>query len=227
MFKDKLKELRKNKIIKKLLSWLRCICFIMLFICLSACGGGDEYNYIPKGEFYIKTPPAKGDAGVKDVIDIEAEFRSYQGEGNITVPVTIGFGHKPNSGGYGEDANDTFYILYQVFEIPLRDNPQPAWEKKAEYSDSFYDAKYNSTESKDNSFLCIPSYGEFYPLYKETVEITFPEGVQRGIVRVNVYAVLENYNGHSIIEQQISGGLEFSFTRLDDAIKLDSEVQYF
>lgn len=79
--------------IKKLSSIFLCIGCIMFAMGLSACGKKTEY--IPKGKFYIKTSPSNGDAGVKEVIDIEAEYRTYQGEGDISVPVTIGFGHQP------------------------------------------------------------------------------------------------------------------------------------
>lgn len=199
---------------KRLISITLCIACIMIATCVSACV--DKNGYVPKGEFYVKTSPANGDAGVKEVIDLEAAKKSYQGEGDITVPVTVGFGHQPDMVGvYGEDANDTFYVLYQVFEYPLKDNPQPVWENKAEYSDSFYGAKYNSTASKDRSFLFIPFYGDFYPLYEETAEIVFPQGVQSGIVRVNCYVVLENDVEPTVVE-----GLEFSFTRTDGVLTL-------
>lgn len=198
------------------MSIILCIVSITVALCASACGDNNEY--VPKGEFYVKTPAARGDAGVGEVIDLEAEYKSYQGAGDITIPVTVGFGHRPDMVGYyGEDANDTFYALYQVFEDPLADDPQPVWENKVEYSDSFYDAKYNSTVPKDSSFLFIPFYGNFYPLYKEAAEIVFPEGVQSGIVRVNCYIVTENGYGGTF-----GKGLEFSFTRIDDILTLSS-----
>ncbi len=200
---------------KRLVLIILCIGFIISATCIAACG--DKNEYVPKGEFYVKTSPANGDAGVKEVLDLEAEYKSYQGAGDITVPVTVGFGHQPDTVGlYGEGANDTFYVLYQVFEYPLKDNPQPVWENQVEYSDSFYGAKYNSTVPKNRSFLFIPVYGDFYPLYKEGAEIVFPEGVQSGLVRVNFYIVLENDN-----EQTVSEGLEFSFTRKDGVLALD------
>ncbi len=195
---------------KRLATIILCICLIMLTMGLSACG--DRNEYIPKGEFYVKTSPAHGDAGVGEVIDVEAEYKSYRGEGNITVLVTVGIGHKPSFVGL---CGGTFYILYQVFEHPLKDNPQPMWEKKSEYSDSFYDAKYNSTVPKDSYFLFIPFYGDFYPLYKERAEIVFPKGVQSGIVRVKC-VVNENDS------EQTVGELEFSFARIDGILTLDS-----
>lgn len=100
----------------------------------------------------------------------------------------------------------------------MKDDSQLVWEKKVEYSDSFYDAKYNSTVPENRSFLFIPFYGDFYPLYKETVKIVFPEGVQSGIVRVNCYIVLENDN-----EQTFSEGLEFAFTHIDGVLTLDKQ----
>ncbi len=199
---------------KKLAMITLVICCIMLTMGLSACG--DKNKYIPKGEFYVKTSPACGDAGVLEVIDIEAEYKTYQGEGDITVPVTVGFGHQPKSVGL---CDGTFYILYQVFEHPLKDNLQPIWEKKVEYSDSFYDEKYNSTVPKDRSFLVIPLYGDFYPLYKERAEIVFPEGVPSGLVRVECVVL---GNGFEMVVE-----LEFSFARIDDILTLDSEAVYF
>ncbi len=200
--------------IKKSISIILCIGCIMLTICLSACE--DKNKYIPEGEFYVKTSPANGDAGAGEVVDLEAKYKAYQGEGNITVPVTIGFGHLPDRVGLYGDQNDTFYILYQVFGS-LNDDPQPVWEKKVEYSDSFYDAKYNSTVAKNHSFLFIPFYGDFYPIYKEAAEIVFPEGIQSGTVRVTFYIVLENDN-----EQTFCEGLEFSFTRVNGVLTLNS-----
>lgn len=192
-----------------------CIGCLMMALCISSCG--QTYRYIPAGEFYVKTSPADGDAGVMEVIDLEAEKKSYYGEGDITVPVTVGFGHQPNFTAIcGEDVNDTFYVLYQVFEQTAERNPRPAWENKAEHSDNFYDAKYNSTIPVNRSFLFIPFYGEFYPLYKETAEIVFPEGVQNGTICVNCYVVLEKNAEH-----RIDVGLEISFTHMDGVLTLD------
>lgn len=206
----------KAKVIKRFFSIIICIGCIMSAMCLSACV--DKNGYVPKGEFYIKTSPANGDAGAMEVIDLEAEYKSYQGTSDIIVSVTVGFGHQPDVVGfYGEDANDTFYVLYQVFEVPLKDNSQPVWENKVEYSNSFFDAKYNSTVPKDRSFLFIPIYGDFYPLYKEAAEIVFPEGIQSGVVRVNCYTVPENGEG-----EMVSEGLEFPFTRIDGVLTLVS-----
>ena len=86
---------------KKTISLALCTFCIMLSMVLSACG--DKNKYVPKGEFYVKTSPSAGDVGVDSVIDLEAEYKTYRGEGDIVVPVTIGFGHLPGHGGYGED----------------------------------------------------------------------------------------------------------------------------
>ncbi len=90
--------------------------------------------------------------------------------------------------------------------------------QKVEYSDSFYVEKYSSTEQKNNAFLFITIYGHFYPLYNEEVEIVFPEIVQNGIVRIYCFIVYENYDGPSEIAR-----LNFSFTRTDGELILDSE----
>lgn len=199
----------KNKFISTTL----CICCITISMCLFSCG--DKNKYILKGKFYVKTSPSEGDTNASEVIDIEAEYISYQGTGDIIVPVIVGFGHLPSLAKNDSKTNDTFYVLYQVFGFPIKDNP-PVWKKKVEYADSFYDAKYNSTIPNNTSFLFIPISGEFYPLYKERVEIVFPEGIQEGRVEVYCYSVYENGNNIYIKD------LDFSFTRDCNVLTLDS-----
>ena len=201
--------------VKRTISIILCTCYIMLSMCLSACGNKGKYT--PKGEFYVKTSPSHGDAGVPFVIDLESECNTYQGAGDIVVPVTVGFGHLPEDHRYGEDENDTFYLLYQVFDqVPVMPDIRPVWENKVEYSDSFYDEKYNSTVPKNSSFLFIPFYGDFYPLYKESAEIVFPEGIQSGTVTIDCYVVLPERDA----EVTAGLGLEFSFTYIDGVLTL-------
>lgn len=201
---------------KKTISLVLCTFCIMLSMVLSACG--DKNNYVPKGEFYVKTSPSNGDVGVSSVIDLEAEYKTYRGEGDIVVPVTIGFGHLPGDDRYGEDENDTFYLLYRVFDQKIvRPDAEPVWENKVEYSNSFYDEKYNSTVPKDSSFLFMAFYGDFYPLYKESAELVFPEGVLSGTVTIECYEILPKRDA----EQSVNG-MEFSFARNDNVLTLES-----
>lgn len=200
---------------KKAISLALCAFCIMLSMVLSACG--DRSGYVPKGEFYVKTSPSAGDVGVDSVIDLEAEYKTYRGEGDIVVPVTIGFGHLPGHGGYGEDENDTFYLLYRIFDQKfVKSDAKPIWENKVAYPNSFYDEKYNSTVPKNRSFLFIAFYGDFYPLYKESAELVFPEGIQSGAVTIECYTVLPKRDVEQLVDI-----LEFSFTRNDDVLTLE------
>ena len=174
-----------KNILAKLLIFITCA-----LIVLSSCGIGEE-QYVPEGEFYIKTSPSCGDGGVREVVSLEAEYCTYEGEGDITVPFTVGLGHLP-SAYYDKEAKDTFYVLYKIIESPWEADKEPAWEKRVEYADSFDSPKYNSTEQVNRPFLIFPHYGEFYPIYKEQVDITFPEGVEKGHLQVELYTVRED-----------------------------------
>ena len=190
------------------------ICFLLIAVCLTACG--ERTQYTPTGEFYIKTSPSRGDGGEVNVISIEAERKTYEGDGDITVPMTVGLGHLPTMANE-YDGTDTFYVLYQVVKVPLQENEASvtAWEKRVEYSDSWYDAKYNSTEQVNRPFLIFSHYGQFYPIYKETVEIVFPADVENGTLEVEACAVLEGEEDPYIMK------LSFSFHRIDGVLTLD------
>lgn len=189
------------------------ICFAIIILSFASCDYSDEYD--PKGEFYIKTSPANGDAGVSYVISLEADHKTYEGDGDITVPMTVGFGHLPGASGYGDDVKDTFYLEYKIIEAPWQADKEPAWEKKVKYSDSWYDTKYNSTEQKNPPSLIFARYGEFYPLYKETVEFVFPSDVEKGTFEVSIVTVIDGEIAGEF------GHLSFYFERNDGVLTLD------
>lgn len=190
---------------------------LVLLLTLSFTGCQEESEYTPAGEFYIKTSPSRGDGGVAEVISLEAKHKSYEGAGDITVPMTVGLGHLPGQGGYGDDVQDTFYVLYKIIASPWQADKEPAWEKKVEYTDSWYDSKYDSTEQVNRPFLFFPHYGEFYPLYKENVDIVFPADVEKGWLHVEVYSVIEGREDHQF------AGLDFYFERVDGVLTLHSD----
>lgn len=187
-----------------------CIC-LAIILCLTACQNPDEY--IPRGEFYAKTSPANGDAGVSEVLSLEADKVSYAKDGALTVPMTVGFGHHPDQA--YEDDKDTFYVQYQIVEDRWSTDVPPVWEKKVEYTDSWHDKKYNSTEPENHSFLFIPLYGDFYPLYKETVEIVFPADVDQGYLQVRVHIMNEEHNVYN------SFGVDVYFECVDGVMTLE------
>ena len=185
---------------------------VLLSLCLTACESPEGYT--PTGEFYLKTRPSQGDTGIDYVISVEAERKTYESSEAITVPMEVGLGHLPGTGGYG-DVKNTFYVQYRIIEAPWAADKEPAWEKRVEYSDSWYDSKYDSTEQKNPPVLIAPSYGEFYPLYKETVAFVFPANVERGYVQITVFVVIEGQEDCSV------AGLEFYFERTDGMLVLN------
>ncbi len=197
---------------KKLISIV--LGLLLILSCFVACV--DQNKYIPSGEFYVKTSPSVGDGGVSDVISLEAERATYEGDGDVTVPMTVGFGHLPNPN-HKLGCGDSFYVHYKVIKM----SPQAGgddvtvWEKKVEYPDCWHTAKYESTEQKNYPFLFIPHYGEFYPLYKENVEIVFPADVERGIVEIEINAVKESDTSPFIHK------LSFYFFRTDGVLTLN------
>ena len=196
---------------KKIIIFLVCIALIT--VSLTACQ--DKNEYTPSGEFYIKTAPSNGDAGVSYVISLEAEHKAYESDGDITIPMTVGFGHLPRASGYGDDVQDTFYLEYKIIESPWQADKEPDWEKKVEYSDSWYDTKYDTTEQKNPPSLIFARYGEFYPLYKETVDFVFPSEVEKGTVEINIVIVIDGE-----IAQKF-GDFSFYFERKDGVLTLD------
>ena len=134
---------------------LICIFVLSSLILLTSCGSDGEYK--PQGEFYVKTPAARGDGGECFVIDIETEKKSYEGEGDLRVKADVGFGHLPDALGYGEDSEDHLRVEYLIIEAPWSADKRPSWEMITDYESSFYEEKFNSTEKKDSSFLLFPT----------------------------------------------------------------------
>ena len=190
-------------------------CLVLFVLCFTGCR--EENPYTPTGEFYVKTSPARGDGGVAEVISLEAARKTYEGDGDITVPMTVGFGHLPGFDEYGEDVHDTFYVVYKIVASPWRADKEAVWEKKVEYSDSWGDSKYNSTEQVNRSFLIFPHYGQFYPMYKENVDIVFPADVEKGWLYVEMYYVIEGWEDYRFT------GLDVSFERVDGVLALDAD----
>lgn len=165
---------------------------LTLFVALTLCSCQNafvqEYVYKPTGEFYAKTRPVLGDGGTSTVISLETAHATYEGEGDITVPMTVGFGHLYVRD--REDATDTFYVQYVLTNGPWNHEDDIIfWEKKVEYEDSFFGGKYKTTEQINRVILGIPDYGEFYPLYTENIEITFPADVDYGYLKVKIVEV--------------------------------------
>lgn len=189
------------------------VCIALFTVSLTACQ--DKNEYTPSGEFYIKTAPSNGDAGVSYVISLEAEHKSYNDDSDIAVPMTVGFGHLPGTSGYGDDVQDTFYLEYKIIESPRQVDKEPAWVKKVEYSDSWYDTKYDTTEQKNPPSLIFARYGEFYPLYKETVDFVFPSEVEKGTVEISIVIVIDGE-----IAQEF-GDFSFYFEHKNGVLTLD------
>ena len=188
---------------------------MLLTLSLSLASCTQPPAYTPKGEFYAKTSPAKGDAGMSFVISLEADRATYEGEGDITIPMEVGLGHRPGHPGYSEEGA-SFYVQYRVVEFPLKDGQAPAWEKTVEYEDEWADEKFDSTVPHDRSFLIIPLYGDFYPLYKETVEMVFPADVEKGSLQVDVYSVIPGHEHH-----QVEARFTIDFERVDGVLTLE------
>lgn len=188
-----------------------CSCILLVSLCLTACQ--EPAAYTPTGEFYIKTNPSHGDTGVDYVISLEAEHKTYKNDGDIRIPMEVGLGHLPDAVGY--DYENTFYVRYQIIEAPWEANKAPAWERIVEYAESWYDAKFNSTVQKNRPVLIAPNYGEFYPLYKENVDLLFPENVEKGYVEITVYVVAEGWEDQSVAH------LRFYFERSDGVLTLN------
>ena len=199
---------------KRILLTVLAILMLLTMLCFTGCQEKNEYT--PTGEFYVKTLPSRGDGGVAEVISLEAEHKTYEDDGDITVPMTVGLGHLHGHDLYGDDVQDTFYVLYKIIESPWTADKKSAWEKKVEYTDSWYDSKYDSTEQENRSFLIFPHYGEFYPLYKETVDIVFPADVEYGCLYVELYIVIEGQEDRKIAALSCYFKQENGILTLDD-----------
>ena len=145
-------------------------------------------GYKPEGEFYEKTSPCHGDAGVSEVISFESEKKSYEADGDITITAEIGIGHLENR--TDEYPSSTFYITYQLYNSPFKkDDLTPIWEKRVDYSDSFYSKKYETSLYDKMPFIEHAIYPEFYPTYTEKVDILIPAEVSEGYLEITIISV--------------------------------------
>lgn len=190
--------------------------FTLIFAAVSliSCGKGAAYE--PEGEFYFKTSPAGGDVGVAEVISLEAGRAEYEGDGDITVKMEVGLGHLPDvGGGYGDGVEDSFYVIYRITEGWSADD-KPAWEKRVDYNESWYSEKFNSTEQEDIPTFIFPRYGEFYPIYKEMVDIVFPADVEKGYLQICLCSVVEGWE-----EDHLFFSASIYFTHENGVLKLE------
>ena len=192
---------------------------LLVALTLCSCQNAfvEEYVYEPAGKFYAKTRPVRGDGGNSHVISLEAQYASYEGEGDITVTFTVGFGHEYKGKSADKSSKETFYVHYQVYGLPRDDDEAPAWEKKVEYSEYWDDPKFNTTERVDRSFLFIPFYGDFYPFYREPVDIVFPEGLESGRLEITIPIFQEGETEHPYSTDT----LLIDFERVDGVLTLE------
>lgn len=173
-----------------------------------------EPAYTPTGEIYTKTSVSVGDAGVSEVVDMEIEKAIYSGDGEITVPVKIGAGHHPNSR-YRSDGETYGYLEINIW-LDVMPKDEPTETLRVDFPD-WETAKFNSTEPEEKPWYLIAPYyyGEFYPLYHETVDWVIPEDVTYGFMSVTLHEIQENGN-HNQTEsvridfERVDGGLIFS-----------------
>ena len=184
---------------------------LLLTLSLLSCS---QPAYTPEGEIYVKTSPAWGDGGVTDVVDMEIEKAVYTADGELTVPVKLGVGHRPNR--YDKSDGDGYAYLV----ISVRYNTMPPGEileiGRLDFPDYETD-KFNSTKPEpDRSILFMPIYGDFYPIYRESVDWDIPADAKNGYMEAVLHTVDSNgnhsdYSNHSprIYFERIDGELNF------------------
>lgn len=168
---------------------------MLLTLCLSSCTPQPAYE--PAGEVYAKTSPARGDGGVSEVVDITVEKAVYAASGDVTIPVRIGLGHHhwPLR---VEDGPG-----YAWLEIKLRtvdgEGMITADTLRLDYPD-WETAKFDATEPEERPWYLITFpyyYGDFYPLYHDTVEWNIPADAIEGRMEVCLYEVEDNGNEYT------------------------------
>lgn len=168
-----------------------CALTLASLMCFSSCFGkknNQQNSQAPESEakdgFYLKTSLGT-DGNATNVIDIRTEKKTYEGEGDIHVMATVGFGHLPGSVNFGTNTPDHLRVECVIIKSPFAENKRPAWENISDYSGTWADEKYNST-AKNSS-----NGGEFYPIFTDQIELVFPLEVEYGyfeIRLVNVFA---------------------------------------
>lgn len=165
----------KDFIMKKTLCSL-CALLILALTCLTSCPGrdGDAIN-----DFYVKTPTSGGDVQICAVADLWMESKIYRGEGDLRVRATVGFGRLPDVEG---SSDEKLRVEYLIIEAPWAEDKRPSWEMITDYEISWYDEMFDSTEMRD---------GDFSPIFKEDITLTFPEEVSDGYLEIRLYTVKE------------------------------------
>ena len=155
---------------------LAFICFAVIAMSLLLGGCSKKKNDTPREDgFYLKSSAEGG-----EIIEINFEKKTYEGEGDLRVRSTVGFGHIPGKVGNSSADKDFLMVDYLIIAEPWEADKRPAWEMNTKYETSWSDEKYNSTEKES---------GEFYPNFKEEVTFTFPEEVTKGYLEIRLYNV--------------------------------------
>ena len=190
-------------------SWLLSLTILSLALSCTACS---RPPYTPAGEVSIKTSPARGDAGVEEVAELEMERASYPADGEVTLPIRLGIGHLSKGRADGEA------YAYVTLSVWLDQNPteQPDEVRRLEYPDWETEA-YATTEPEGKPLWAylipfMPYYGDFYPLHRETVEVVIPADISFGFIRAELHMVDEQGN------ESFTDPLQLSFERIDGAL---------
>lgn len=168
-------------------------------------------GYEPTGEYYVKTSPSSGDAGVLDVIDFETEHLEY--DINSKVIATIGFGSQRI-----DYLSDNIYI--RVSYVSLDEEVR----EELYFKDGFN--KEDLTVYEEKSYLDFLGhywywYPDFYPNHKETVALELPKDVDKGFIEIK-YGSIEvsgceifesTYNILRIKYYVIDGMVTFNVTK--------------
>jgi len=143
-------------------------------------GSSPEVSY----GFHVKTPATESGKEVTNVIEVKAEKKTYEGDGDIHVMARVGFGHLPGTVNFDKTPKDILRVECVIIKEPFAEDKRPSWENITEYEGSWSNEKYNSTE-KD-------AKGEFYPTYSDEIELVFPAEVERGYLVIRLINVFED-----------------------------------
>lgn len=168
------------KIIKDIFTFILFIFIILLTYIqgLFMYGG-----YEPTGNFYDKTSPSSGDAGIRDVIDFELEEREYKvGE---VIKAKIGFGTKKET-----SSGESFSLSLKFYDITDYENPYAvstiSYENELKYDN------YPVYEEKSRlDFLghYWYWYPDFYPTYHEEVEFVISDNTSTGRLIIDLQSM--------------------------------------
>lgn len=168
------------KIIKDIFTF---IIFIFIILLTYIQGLFMYGGYEPTGDFYDKTSPSSGDAGILDVIDFELEEREYKvGE---VIKAKIGFGTKAEM-----PIAESFSLSLKFYDISDYDNPYAvstiSYEKELKYDN------YPVYEEKSRlDFLghYWYWYPDFYPTYHEEVEFVISDNTSTGRLIIDLQSM--------------------------------------